>query len=244
MKYLFLIILLFSTTKTYASFSQEVYVALPNGIKVYEKPDTNSRIVTSLDYGQVIIMRLSEYKDSITINGFETNWAIINNGQGANGYFIYAFVSTIPPPEKSVNTFKDYAMQLSGSIIDSIDIWPGEAYSEFDDFKKYIYKNGLSTTVINYENAVSQSITIPNITLENAYIILAAMFFRSQPTVSFPVDNSKRTVKEDEGSSYKINRDLSGKITSLEISRDNEAATNYIITTTGRETSIVYSYRE
>lgn len=165
-----LMLLIFFCNNAGATFNQTMYVALRGGLNVYENPSDTSNIINHLAYGEAVVIRLMQ--DSVVyINGFKTRWVTINNGKGANGYIVEAYLLPIPPPSENAPDFKQYADQLSDAVA------PSTIYEEINDLEqnlkdvKTLYKNGVVVTEHNNYEYLSESIIIPGITMQQAFII-------------------------------------------------------------------------
>lgn len=170
MNKLLLIALLFLVKNVYATFSQTMYVAAASGLRVHKSPSINSPVIEHLSYGDAVVIQLTEY-ETIKADGFTTHWVPINNGKGANGYILNAYLLPFLPPDTSASGLKEYAEQLSNQACAPVIC---KDVNELDwDMKdtKLLYKNGMVFTEnTNYEY-LSKSLIIPGITIEEAFII-------------------------------------------------------------------------
>lgn len=182
MKYILsILIICFSLS----SSAHTKYVALKSGVNVYSARDTNSKILTVLAYGKEVIDTLSQV-DTVTINNFTTYWLPVQTKHGP-GYITEAYTLPFPPPGDSVESFEEYALQISDTI-NSREIIIDDT-ANYNQIREKIvhYINGFSThsKILNDGPVQIYSISMPYLTVQKAYI-LANCFWYSLPCYTQP----------------------------------------------------------
>ncbi len=228
-----------------ATLNQTMYVALRDGLNVYEKPGDTSNIINRLAYGEAVVIRI-EQGGEVYINGFKTRWVPINNGKGANGYIAECYLLPIPPPLGNTPDFKQYAEQLSKPVA------PSTIYEEVNDLEqnlkdeKTLYKNGMLLTIHSNYEYLSESLIIPGITIQQAFIIarnLSPVNLLTPRNNQFPWESSVKKEKDGNYRMTKVSYSKDGHINSITFSVDNAEITGTLsLVALNGQIAIIYEY--
>lgn len=146
-----------------------MFVGVAEGLSLRADKNAHSTIIAKIDYGEHVIV--DSQLNKVIANGFDTYWAAIRyNGQ--QGYVLYANLIPIPPP-RNIIELENYAEQLSTKACQPIVNIDGDTATGFVvTDKKTLYKNGFIYTVHNNYEYISESLVIPGISIQQAYIIV------------------------------------------------------------------------
>lgn len=220
-----------------------MYVATENGINVRASEDINSTIVATLRYGEAVTILESENKP-IEIDGFHAHWVQVNNDNGANGYIVDAYLSPLPPPNIFSDNFETYPQQFTARIINTINLAVPESDDPTRDYKM-IFDNGITTTHLKRGQHESVTLSIPNIDLETAYVLIKNI---SQCAVVYPTDGKMpvTSTTEDHSSSHNgiktinVTKNEQGEVIHLVMSHEIEQEISLTFTQLPGEVTISY----
>ncbi len=240
-----LMLLVFFCNNAGATFNQTMHVALRNGLNVHEKCNDTSNIITQLAYGEEVVIRL-EQTSTVIINGFKTHWVPINNGKGANGYIVAAYLLPIPPPSLPNTDFKHYADQISEAIS------PSSIYEEVNDLnqdlkdEKTLYKNGMVLIEHSNYEYLSESLIIPGITIQQAFIIaqnLSPVNLLIPGKDKFPLESSSERGINGNYRKTELSYSQDGNLESISFSADDTEITGTLsLVVLNGQVAIIYEY--
>jgi len=240
-----LMLLIFFCNNAGATFNQTMYVALRDGLNVYKNPGDSSNIITRIAYGEAVVIRIGQGSE-VYINGFKTRWATINNGKGANGYVAESYLLPIPPPLGNTPDFKQYAEQISKPVA------PSTIYEEVNDLEqnlkdeKTLYENGLVLTIHSNYEYLSESLIIPGITIQQAFIIvrnLSPVNLLTPQNDQFPRESIVEKEKNGNYRRTEISYSQDGHINRITFSVENAEITGTLsLVALNGQIAIVYEY--
>ncbi len=153
------------------AYTQEtMFVAAKSGLSLRATKSISGNNITSIPYGEKV--SIDSITEQITIDGFNSSWAAITYKEH-HGYVVNAYLLPIAPPSISISELENYAEQLSTKACQPIVNIDGDTATGFVvTDKKTLYKNGFIYTVHNNYEYISESLVIPGISIQQAYIIV------------------------------------------------------------------------
>lgn len=146
-----------------------MFVGVSEGLSLRADKNAHSTIIAKINYGEQVIV--DSKLNKVISNGFDTYWAAIRYN-GKQGYVLYASLIPIPPP-KNISELESYAEQLSTKACQPIINIDGDTATGFAvTDKKTLYENGFIYTVYSNYEYISESLLIPGISIQQAYIIV------------------------------------------------------------------------
>lgn len=185
------LMLLFFCLPASLNARQIMYVAAKSGLTLRDNNSTDGNSITRIPYGEIVTV--DSQTNTITIDGFTTNWAWVNY-KGQSGYVVYAYLLPIPPPKNGTKDFENYATQLSESACKPVIISDSSVYEDVNvEYVGSLYKNGVIYNRHNDYEFFSESIIIPAISIKQAFVIAQNLSQTSgilPPDGKFPTENS------------------------------------------------------
>ena len=158
---------------SHIAIASPMYIGAPNGLSLRSAPEAGENIITKLNYGEAVTV--DSLVNPVNIDGFKTYWAAISYN-GMHGYVVRAYLLPVPPPLKTVDDLKKYAEQLSqpaGKPV--INEYIDTVTDQNMRHEKHLYKNGAVYTVYNDYEYLSESLTLPGISIQEAFLIVLSM---------------------------------------------------------------------
>ena len=159
-----------------ASFSQlPYYAAAKAGLSIREQPNTNSKILDKIPYGEKLtVTSNAEQQVAISTEGFTGYWWKIKY-KDKTGYIVSSYVLPVPVPRSGTKTFRDYFAQVSSPFGSQLVIKRSDdALNETGEstITKQLYKNGMEWHKTEaYENG-SYLYIIPGLTIEQCFLLV------------------------------------------------------------------------
>jgi hypothetical protein len=235
-------------------FSQSTYYAAAKaGLTLREQPNTNSKIIDKIPYGEKLLTPSvdTEAKAPVAISteGFNGHWwkATYNN---KTGYIVSSYVLPLAPPKAGVKTLPDYFAQVSSKTGSPLIVKRSDAaLNETGEstLTKQLYKNGMEWhTTQAYENG-SAVYLLPDFTIEQSFLLLRLIGQYPDLIAEkdiFPTKNS--TVKNAVGDkSIEVEREKydgrPGPVRKIKITSAQGAVTEFEIYTLDTQAVIFWS---
>lgn len=146
-----------------------MYIAAANGLSLRERGAEDAGVILKIAYGEKVI--IDSLINPAIVDGFNTYWAAVNYN-GKHGYVLHAYLLPIPPPAKSVDELQKYAEQLSEIACKPVVNIEGDTATGDDvTDEKHLYKNGWIYIVHNGYEYLSESLIIPDISIQQAFVV-------------------------------------------------------------------------
>lgn len=178
------------------------YAAAKAGLSIREKPSATAKILDKVPYGdKVTAILIDTFPSSkISTEGFNGHWQKIKY-KDKEGYVVDSYLLPEPAPKATAKTLKDYLSQLSseaGAPVEMKKIYSEEMSSTL---KKQLFKNGMEVHEFTGYEYNSETIFLPDFTLEQGYLLLRLL--KVFPLVigdndPFPAKNSKKAIQNGE----------------------------------------------
>ena len=188
------------------------YAAIRSGLNMREQPNANAKVLEKIPYGAKLTA-LADTSKGISINteGFDGWWWKVQYNN-KTGYIVNTYVLPVAPPKATVHTWKAYMAQVSAPAGSVITIKRNDEAAEGvgSTLKKQMYKNGMEWHETNGYEYGSEVAIIPDITVEQAFIILRLLNqYPNMLSEKDPMPTKNATIKKESGDkTYKIEKDM------------------------------------
>jgi hypothetical protein len=151
------------------------YAALKTGLSLREQPNTSSKVLQKIGYGQKLEL-LKDTGESIKIvtEGFNGFWQKVKYNNQA-GYVVSSYLFSVAPPKPTIKNVKDYLAQLSvvaGPVV-TVKKGNGETMGDYySELKKQLYKNGAEWHEFNGYESGTEIYFLPNFSIEQAFLLM------------------------------------------------------------------------
>lgn len=206
MKWTFLMTLAFSMflQPTVLAQKGDMYVAIKAGLSIRDKPDDKAPVIGKIPYGtRISIAAGATTQTRIITEGLYGYWVKVTFGR-VTGYVVNSYLLSVPPPKATVQSIKEYLLQLSPVFGAQLVVKSGDMETidgRGSSLKKQLYKNGASYHEYGAYEYSAASCFIPNLTTREAFLLIrlipeyADAFTDKDP---FPLANKRYKRNETE----------------------------------------------
>ncbi len=194
----------------------QLRVTAKSGLKLREEPSLNSRVFTTMDWGdEVIILNTMNFERSQTIELVEGNWVYVSYN-GFKGFTFDGFLSDLPLPESNFDLFE--LIDLTYDVVEQRDSILSEEGSEQ---KVRIYANGFELRNFYGEGGSFTELVLPQTRLSEAYMLCQNTipgFHDFMKNIRVKRDSDRHIVEyysDDEYKEIKIREEGDGVVVSL-----------------------------
>lgn len=200
------------------AFAQQVsktyYATLSEGVKLYESPSEQAKVLTTVAYGSKVTFNNSEVDKltmldhSVVVNGARTYWMKVTHNN-VKGYVIKDNLATIQPPKENTDKLSDWLKQFAQPFANKWErgkIAEFLSESEHDNYiSRQIFQNGILLTVTSgYDVNSSETVQIPNTNVFAVYNLIQHIgSFKSIFKLNTALREGTSSFKDSEGNEYK-----------------------------------------
>ena len=210
MRSIILILLLLSSV-TLSAQNFTYYAAAKAGLSMREQPNANAKALEKIPYGaKVTTLTDTTQGISISTEGFDGWWWKIQYNN-KTGYVVNTYLLPLAPPKATVHTLKDYMAQVSSPVTAPVTIKRNTEAVEGagSTLKKQLFRNGMEWHETNGYEYGSEVAIIPDITVEQAFIIMRLL--NQYPDMigeKDPMPTKNTTIKKQNGDkTYKVEKE-------------------------------------
>ena len=141
-------------------------VIAKSGLKLREEPSLNSRVFTTMDWGEeVTVLNTMGFQRSQTIELVQGNWVYVEY-RGFKGFTFDGFLSDLPLPASDFDLFE--LIELTYDVIEQKDTVLTDIGQEQ---KIRIYENGFELRNFFSEGGTFTELVLPDTRLSEAYML-------------------------------------------------------------------------
>ena len=156
---------------------QQLNVLAISGMNLRDAPKGN--VLQKIPYGSRIkTLQAKSTTNPETIEGIQGNWVKVEYN-GATGFVFDGFLSTLPAPELNSESLYKYASVNFRSISTRLPVAFLYYGDGMEEKTTQIFSNSRDTIVYlseSYHEGFKETVSIPNISMEEAYLIIRACF--------------------------------------------------------------------
>lgn len=173
---IFLIPITFFGIKEYSS-GQLLNVLATSGMNLRDAP--KGAVLQKIPYGaRIKTLQAKSTTNPETIEGIQGNWVKVEYN-GATGFLFDGFLSTLPAPELSENSLRNYLITKTHPLSGLVRAYSYLTAEGRESNAIALYILGYDTLVYNElnqaERFTTEHLTIPGATAEEAYLIIRAL---------------------------------------------------------------------
>lgn len=156
---------------------QPLNVLAPSGMNLRDAPRGN--VLQLIPYGaQIKTLQAKSYMHSERVEGIKGNWVKVNY-QGKTGFLFDGFLSSLPAPELNGGNFHEYTLKNLRPVSDLLEINNVPYHIGASIIATQLFEIGSDTVIYHldgYCEGAMEILSIPNISLEEAYLVARAMY--------------------------------------------------------------------
>lgn len=156
---------------------QQLNVLAPSGMNLRDAPEGN--VLQRIPYGsQIKTLQAKSTMHAKTIEGIQGNWVKVEYN-GKTGFLFDGFLSSLPAPELNSTNLHDYAMQRMRPMSALLEINHRRDDAEHAILSTQLFKLNADTVIYfidAYYEGSTEILSMPDISLEEAYLIGKAIF--------------------------------------------------------------------
>lgn len=176
------------------------FVLALSGLRLRDVP--NGNIITTIPYGEVVVVEDDPHKVAITVEGLEGFWAKVK-WKGQSGWVFNGFLSRFPAPAADCISSVDYAKRYFTPVTGELKTQFSTQFAEYSTTTVQIFVYNTDTITLSqssWDGSGGSDLVFPHTSVQEIYLIAKALYrqdYQNKALSFTPTGDNAKSVLAD-----------------------------------------------